>query len=188
LWKNNKKPAQIIIVMDTSGSMRLEGRMTNAKAGAKQLVSMLSDQDEVSLLAFSDKVTWVIKDGLNVGKDRAKINEQIDSLIPAGETALYDAIQEGYKQLSSNAKPGYATALVVLTDGEDNKSGLGLNNLTQNVKIDLEKRPIRVFTIAYGSDAKEDVLKKISDATEAKSYKGTPENIKAIFMDIGTFF
>jgi Ca-activated chloride channel homolog len=188
LWKTNKKPAQVVIVMDTSGSMRLEGRMTNAKAGAKQLISMLADQDEVSLLSFSDKPTWVIKDSLNVGKDKAKIIDQIDALIPAGETALYDAVQDAYKYLSSNSKPGYATALVVLTDGEDNKSGQGLNNLVQGVKIDLEKRPIRIFTIAYGSDAKEDVLKKISDATEAKTYKGTPENIKAIFMDIGTFF
>src|SRR5262249_53848200 len=106
----------------------------------------------------------------------------------SGETALYDAILEGYKYLQDNSKAGYATALVVLTDGEDNKSKVKLDQLLKEVKIDYEKRPIRIFCIAYGDDAKIDVLKKISAAAEAQSYAGTPQNIKKVFLDIGTFF
>ena len=47
---------------------------------------------------------------------------------------------------------------------------------------------MRVFTIAYGSDADTTVLQRIADATQAKSYKGTPENIRSVFRDIATFF
>jgi Ca-activated chloride channel family protein len=187
LWKANKKPAQIVVIMDTSGSMRQGGRMVNAKLGAKQLVSMLADQDDVSIISFSDKVNWVEK-GLSVAKRREALNKHIDAFFPGGETALYDAIATGYKYLQDSAKPGYATALVVLTDGEDNKSKLTLNELLKEVKIDYEKSPIRIFCIAYGEDARVDVLKKISDAAEAQSYTGTPQNIKKVFLDIGTFF
>ena len=78
--------------------------------------------------------------------------------------------------------------MVVLTDGEDNKSKLKLDELVSKIKVDGEKKTIRVFTIAYGEDASEKVLQAIADATQAKSYKGTPENIRTIFQDIGTFF
>ena len=34
----------------------------------------------------------------------------------------------------------------------------------------------------------DDDLQRIADATQAKSYKGTPENIRSVFRDIATFF
>jgi hypothetical protein len=76
----------------------------------------------------------------------------------------------------------------VLTDGEDNKSKLKLDGLLKAVKIDYERSPTRVFCIAYGEEASVKVLESISDATEAKAYKGDPKNIRAVFLDIGTFF
>ena len=80
------------------------------------------------------------------------------------------------------------SAVVVLTDGEDNKSRLRLDELTAKIKVDNEKRTTRVFTIAYGEDASEKVLQAIAEATQAKAYKGTPENIRTVFQDIATFF
>ena len=161
--------------------------MLNAKAGAKQLLSMLQDGDEASIISFSSKVNWVDK-GIDIGKERDKLTKKVEGFFPAGETALYDAVEEGYKYLEEASKPGMINAVIVLTDGDDNKSKLNLNNLLKKVKIDYERKAIRVFTIAYGEDAKIDILKKIADATEAKSYEGTPSNIRAVFLDIGTFF
>jgi Ca-activated chloride channel family protein len=187
LWKGHKKKTQIVVVFDTSGSMRIGGRMSNAKLGAKQLLNMLGEGDDVSILAFSTELNWVEK-GINAGKEHDKLTRQIDSFIPAGETALYDAVEAGYRYLQDNPKPGLISAVVVLTDGEDNKSKLKLDDLLKKVKIDYERKPIRVFTIAYGDEAKIDVLKKIADATEAKAYEGTPDNIRTVFLDIATFF
>jgi Ca-activated chloride channel family protein len=188
LWKTNKKHAQIVVVMDTSGSMRLEGRMVNAKLGAQQMLRMLGDNDIVSLIGFSNTVNWVEKEGLKVGSNREKLSKHIDSFFPAGETALYDAVETACKYLQDHTRPDLIQAVVVLTDGEDNKSKLSLQALLKGVKIDYEKSPIRVFCIAYGQEAKLDVLKKISDATEAKAYAGSPQTIKEVFKDIGTFF
>jgi Ca-activated chloride channel family protein len=185
LWKANKKHCQVVLVMDTSGSMQIGGRMTNAKA--KQLLGMLGDDDEVAVVAFSSQVRMIEK-GVALKTGREALNRHVDAFFPAGETALYDAVDAAYRHLQANTKPGRATAVVVLTDGEDNKSRLTLEQLLARVKIDYEKRPIRVFCIAYGDEAREEVLRKISDATEAKAYKGSPQNIKAVFADIGTFF
>jgi Ca-activated chloride channel family protein len=50
LWDTEeKKAADIALVLDTSGSMQEDEKLPNAKAGAKQLVSLLSDKDDFSL-------------------------------------------------------------------------------------------------------------------------------------------
>src|SRR5262245_58699668 len=167
--------------------MQREGRMSNAKLGAKQLISMLGADDELSLYQFSSRVTPVESDS-KVGSKRDALTAHVDAFFPSGETALYEAVEAAYRHLQEQGKPGIVTAVVVLTDGEDNKSKLKLQELTDRIKIDYERRPIRVFTIAYGDEARLEVLQKIADATQAKAYKGTPQNIKEVFKDIGTFF
>jgi Ca-activated chloride channel family protein len=186
-WKANKKPSQVVLVIDTSGSMEMDGRLVNARAGARQFVSLLGDNDHLSLISFSNTLTWLARD-VPVGKERGKIEGLIDSLVATGGTALYDAVAEGHQYLQSNARPDTITAVVVLTDGEDNMSKRPLPALLQAVKIDPERRPTRVFCIAYGQEANFKVLQGISDATEAKAYQGDPRNIRAVFADIGTFF
>jgi hypothetical protein len=58
----------------------------------------------------------------------------------------------------------------------------------QHIQYDGETHVIHVFTIAYGNDAKKDVLGNIAKATQAKSYEGNPQNIVDVFKDISTFF
>ena len=187
VWRQYKKHARIVLVFDKSGSMNFGGKLTNAKKGAKQIVSLLGDEDSLGLLAFSDASAWAEK-GVKMKDGRDKMNKAIDELFAEGETALYDTISQAYDELQGSPQPDMITAVVVLTDGEDNKSTLKLEELLSKIKVDSERKTIRVFTIAYGEDASEKVLQSIADATQAKSYKGTPENIKAIFQDIATFF
>jgi Ca-activated chloride channel family protein len=181
-----KKPADIVLVLDTSGSMSEEGKMTSAKAGAKQLVSLLSDKDEFSLLSFSTDPSWASMDK-PVGSARAASTQAIDSLFPGGETALYDAVDMAYAHLLQRPSD-HIRALVVLTDGEDNKSTAKLNELIGRIHADGENRTIRIFTIAYGHDAKREVLQQIANATQGQAYDGTPANIVEVFRDISTFF
>jgi uncharacterized protein with von Willebrand factor type A (vWA) domain len=78
--------------------------------------------------------------------------------------------------------------VVVLTDGEDTESKMPLNQLMDRIRFDGETHKIHVFTIAYGKDAKKNILAQIAQTTQAKTYEGTPENIVGVFKDISTFF
>jgi Ca-activated chloride channel family protein len=181
-----KKAADIVLVLDTSGSMQQEGKMVSAKAGAKQLVSLLSDKDEFSVVPFSTEPSWATTDQ-PVGSGRKVTSDAIDSLFPGGETALYDAVDQAYGHLFSRPS-SHIRALVVLTDGEDNNSKATLNELLAKIHSDAETHTIRIFTIAYGHDAKRDVLQQIANSTQGKAYDGTPANIVEVFRDISTFF
>ena len=124
---------------------------------------------------------------------RAQTVQVIESLFPQGGTALYDSIAAGYDHLAERqrkdaGRESRIRAVIVLTDGEDTESKMKLPELMNKIKFDGEQRTIRVFTIAYGRDAKQDILKTIAEATQAKSYAGTPKNIVDVFRDISTFF
>src|ERR1700757_63213 len=190
LWEQHKKSANVVLVLDISGSMNDEGKIQSAREGAKQLVSLLSDNDKLSLVPFSNQVNWAKQDvPIRSGKDQ--LDSTIDSLFAGGGTALYDAIDSAYQHLQSNRSQGSDDSIlsvVVLTDGADTESKLPLDQLMQHIQYDGETHTIHVFTIAYGNDAKKDILKQIADATQAKSYTGTPQNIVDVFRDISTFF
>src|SRR5262249_46499052 len=112
----------------------------------------------------------------------------VDALFPSGETALYDSIAQAYQYLLDNHRDDKISAVVVLTDGEDNKSSTGLAELIANIRFDNASKTLRVFQIGYGSGWRKDVLQSIADATQAKFYEGTPENIRSVFKEISTFF
>jgi len=78
--------------------------------------------------------------------------------------------------------------VVVLSDGEDRDSHTSLAQLLQRIRFDGERRTVRVFTIAYGKDAKRDVLQQIAEATQGRAFDSKPENIRQVFRDISTFF
>jgi len=188
LWRQKKKGAEVVLVLDTSGSMNDDHKIENARDGAKQLVSLLADNDTFSLLPFSTTLNWASEDvAMKDGRDQA--TKTIDSLFAQGGTALYDAIDAAYQHLLASRQRGSKIlAVVVLTDGEDTESKMPLGDLMNRIRYDGETHDIHVFTIAYGRDAKKDILRQIADATQANSYVGNPQNIVEVFKEISTFF
>jgi Ca-activated chloride channel family protein len=189
VWDEHKKTANVVLVLDTSGSMNDDRKIQNAREGAKQLVNLLSDGDHLSLLPFNTKMDWANRDTL-IRTGRGQLVNTIESLFAHDGTALYDAIDMGYDHLlqQSHSRDDSILAVVVLTDGEDTDSKLPLDQLMQRIHFDGENRKIHVFTIAYGKDAKKAILKQIAESTQAKTYEGTPDNIVGVFKDISTFF
>jgi Mg-chelatase subunit ChlD len=172
--------------------MNEDGKIQNAREGAKQLVSLLSDEDRLSLVPFNSQISWASTD-VPLKSGRAELTRTIDSLFAQGGTKLYDSIDAGYQHLLKLKQGGGGgedriLSVVVLTDGADTESDMNLEQLMPHIQFDGETRTIHIFTIAYGSDARKDILKRISDATQANSYEGTPQNIVGVFKDISTFF
>jgi len=111
------EPFNLVLLLDVSGSV--EERMDFIRKAARDFLRTTSPQDRISIISFRDDI-HVISD---FSTDRQMLSKKLDEIDAGGATALYDAI--GYV-LSEPLKRlrGERTAIVVMSDGDDNKSFL----------------------------------------------------------------
>jgi Ca-activated chloride channel family protein len=188
-WHADRKAANVAVVVDVSGSMQSEHRLEQAQNGLRIFLRQFSPRDRVGLFTFSDRVSSVVPIAA-MGVNRSKLRAAVDMLVPGGGTAVYDATRNGIDAVASLHDPSRINAVVVLTDGDDNASRLSsarLISLLHGRSEDVEHN-IRVFTIAYGSEANAAVLGKIADASGGKGYTGDPSEIASVYRQISSFF
>jgi len=111
------EPFNLVLLLDVSGSV--EERMDFIRKAARDFLHTTSPQDRISIISFRDDIQ-VISD---FSTDRQMLSKKLDEIDAGGATALYDAL--GYV-LSEPLKRlrGERTAIVVMSDGDDNKSFL----------------------------------------------------------------
>ena len=111
------EPFNLVLLLDVSGSV--EERMDFIRKAARDFLRTTSPQDRISIISFRDDVQ-IISDFTT---DRQSLSKKLDEIDAGGGTALYDAL--GYV-LAAPLKRlrGERTAIVVMSDGDDNKSFL----------------------------------------------------------------
>lgn len=191
LWGQSKRPVNLTMVFDVSGSMRERGRMENAREGAAAFVDQLGDNDRLTLIAFNDQQTLVF-DNLQVGPNRERMKRDIRSLIPGGGTALFDSIAFAIERQQDRLGRDAINAIVVLTDGEDTNSTRfrDANALMERFGMNAESPvDISIFTIGY--DLNESGLRPlriIAERGRGAFYEGKVDNIRQVYLDLSTFF
>jgi len=129
------------LVIDRSGSMGSEDKMTGAKAAARRYVEMMRPgQDRTGLITFSDGVTTL--DPLT--DDKSRLLAHIDSIYPQGSTAYYDAVYEAVRQLAGAEG---RTVVIALTDGQNN---VGTRSMSQVIQYANDNH-VPLYTIGLGT-------------------------------------
>lgn len=109
------EPFNLVLLLDVSGSV--EERIDFIRKAARDFLNTASPQDRISIISFRDDIQ-VISDFTT---NRRLLSKKLDEIDAGGATALYDALayvlSEPLKKLH-----GERTAIVVLSDGDDNKS------------------------------------------------------------------
>jgi Ca-activated chloride channel family protein len=188
LWKETKKPVDLVAVIDISGSMQGQ-KIASARESLIQFVNLLGPGDRLQIIAFNNEMI-TLTTLTELGPKRDDISRRISGITESGGTRLYDATLLAYQDLQANGNPKHIRAVVLLSDGQDTESSANLQQVMAKIGQDQEKggNAIKFFTIAFGNDADEDVLKQISDVTGGKQYKSDPTTIRKIYAEIATFF
>jgi tight adherence protein B len=109
-------PVGVVLVVDTSGSMRDQNKIDAARSAAKQFVSQKGPNDQIAVVAFSAAPRVVI----NFTSDAGLLNGAIDGLTATGDTALWDAVRLAGGLFTD--RPDLQANMVVLSDGADTTS------------------------------------------------------------------
>lgn len=154
----NSAPISIAIVMDHSGSMG-EERARNMQLAVQKLIDNKRDQDRITLIRYDNKIA------VHAGPDKdiatLKTAHQINGLQGYGSlTATRDAIIKAVTILE-NEPLTHKRAVVVFTDGFDNSSTQGIDDVVKSAR----EKNIFVSTVDYGYNVDEKMLQEIANRT-----------------------
>ncbi|GCE19951.1 substrate-binding and vWA domain-containing protein [Dictyobacter kobayashii] len=191
-WNQQRRLVDVMLVLDRSGSMndQINGasKIDGAKQGLTEFVKLVGDQDQLGLTIFSTQ-TDILSPVSILAPKRQDILSRINGILAIGSTRLYDTISEQVQKLQAMPSK-HIKAVVVLTDGQDTSSQLNEDQLVRQITARGENagNSVKVFTIAYGSDADQTALTRIATATGGQEYAGNPQNIREVYNQISEFF
>ncbi|RME46248.1 MAG: extracellular solute-binding protein, partial [Caldilineae bacterium] len=180
-WQYVKKQADILLVMDVSGSMR-GSKIDQAREAARAFLDNMPSQNRVGLLQFNQDVNLIVPLASAEGAG-ANVRQAIDTLQAAGDTALYDAILQAMEVVrqGDDASADRIKAIVVLSDGQDTASFNALNDVITAINAARSDRnPVLVIPVAYGGDADINALNAIARASSTKVQSGDPKDIQKV--------
>jgi Mg-chelatase subunit ChlD len=163
-YSSAQSPLSVILGIDVSGSM--EGiPIKEAKRGASIFLDQLDKEDFTSLMIFGNSVRFPT----DFTRKKHEVREKIESL-KADEkfTWLYQATYEGMEKASK--APTSRVAIVLLTDGRDEGSPIGEDDVVARIKK--IHRPI--YTLGFGPKAQVDYLSKAA-AISGGYFLSTPK-------------
>jgi Ca-activated chloride channel family protein len=210
-WATQRKGARVMMVLDVSGSMGEPAdpgdpngptKLDLAKEAVIEGLDDFKADDQVGLRIFTtdDAGTPTVTDlspVAPIGAQREALVRQVDSLIPLAGTPLYQVTQESYDEMLAGYDPALINAVIVLTDGQNDDGdpdddARQFEALLADVKANSDgetSKPVRIFTVAYGSGADPTELRQIAEASNATAYQaGDATTINKVFAAVVSNF
>lgn len=120
-------PFNLVLLLDVSGSV--EERMDFIRKAARNFLNTVSRQDRIAIISFRDDIQ-VLTDFTT---DRKKLSESLDQIDAGGGTALYDSVAYSLVHTLKTLR-GERTAIVILSDGDDNHSFIPFQALVDSIQ------------------------------------------------------
>ncbi|MAT98717.1 MAG: hypothetical protein CL608_16360 [Anaerolineaceae bacterium] len=189
LFNITKRKATILIVLDVSGSMEGE-RIRTARDATVEFLSRLDANDEVGLLIFHDSVNE-LSPATRVGNVGEALSRRVAELISGGNTALYEAVCQAVETTTALQAEDLAAGetrlygIILLSDGEDTMGTVTENQMFATcLPANAEADGVKIFPIAFGEAADQDVLNRIANVTGGRLFTADPTSISNVYLSI----
>lgn len=188
-WAFVKKQADIMLVIDVSGSMNNEDKIAQARQAAEAFLDNMEPTNRVGLAIFSDSIQVRVPLG-NFESVEDTLRANIRSLQANGGTELFAAVTEIVGGMTSSSDDNRIRAVVLLSDGADTGSK-GYTLADAITAIDASRdalNPIILVPVAYGSDADINALNALARASATRVQSGDPQSILGVLEIISSYF
>jgi Ca-activated chloride channel family protein len=169
-----------------------------ARSAAVDSLSEFRDRDKVGLWMFSSKIKgeqdWQqLQPIAQMNADHSSaLKQSLTTLGAGGGTGLYNTTAAAYDAIQASREGDSINAVVVLTDGKNERTPtLELSALINKLsdRQSGQDEQVRVFTIAYGQDADQNVLRQIAEATDGAEYDSSnPNTIREVLTEVVSNF
>ena len=155
-------PANLVFLVDVSGSMDRREGLPLVKSTLKLLVDQLREQDRVSLVVYAGESRVVLKP--TSGRDKVKIRNAIDQLTAGGSTAGASGIELAYQMAREAFIDKGINRILLATDGDFNVGISDFDSLKQ-MAVEQRKSGVSLTTLGFGVDNyNEHLMEQLADA------------------------
>jgi Mg-chelatase subunit ChlD len=168
----NAPNVDVVLVIDSSGSMQKTDPLSLRVPAAKLFISLLEKGDRAGIVSFSDK-GYVLSDltPIETPENKDKLFSAADRISADGlYTNLFEGFKSGYDTLSLQKESGREKIMVLMSDGMMDVGNLDqdarlIDTLESSLTETLRSDNIRVYTIAFTDQSDRKLLEKISKRT-----------------------
>ncbi len=107
------QPLDLVVVVDTSGSMLADARLEKVRDGLHLIVDQLGEDDRLGLVRYSSDVEVLSE----LAAPNLDMHEVIDSLTAAGSTNISGGLSAGFSLLADEVEEGRQRRVILLSDG-----------------------------------------------------------------------
>lgn len=188
-WSLVKKQADIMILIDVSGSMNEDDKIGQARVAARAFVENLETNNRVGLTVFSSGLQELVPLDL-LESNKQELLRNIDSLRAEGGTELFLSVADTVTKMNRLSDENRVRAVVLLSDGEDTGNrGATLNDAVRAITASRDSlNPVILVPLAYGKDASVVQLNALADASKTRVLSGTPQNIGSLLRLLSSYF
>lgn len=155
-------PANLVFLVDVSGSMNADDKLPLVKQTLRILTEQLRSQDKVTIITYASGEKLVLEP--TSGEQKDKILRVINQLQAGGATAGEQAIQLAYKEAEKAFVKNGINRILLATDGDFNV-GITDFNILKGMVAEKRKSGISLTTLGYGTgNYNEELMEQIADA------------------------
>lgn len=182
LEKSERRPAHLVYLVDTSGSMRSHDKMGLLKTSLRLLTQSLKKDDTVALCTYAGNVREVLAPTKAVHQQ--KIFDAIDQLDANGSTAMESGIDIAYRLAQRTLVSGDVNRVVVLSDGDANVGAQSHEALTKMIKR-YRGKGITLSTVGFGTGNYRDaMMERLADEGDGNySYIDDATQARRVFVE-----
>ena len=168
------KDIAFAMVLDRSGSMRREGKITGVKSAASEFIDKTRNNDEAAIVSFSSAAST----NSNRTKTKAISKSAIAGLSANGMTNMTSALTNAEQELKviGSDRP---KVIVFLSDGQHNV-GPG----PETKAAELKKAGYIIWTIGFGRGADEPLLRRMASSNADYSFAMNAADLNKRFDDL----
>jgi len=159
-FKREDVPVSMGLIIDNSGSMR--DKRAKVEAAALALVKASNPEDEVFIVNFNDEAFLDNPHGKDFTSDIKEMEDALTRIDSRGGTAMRDAIRMSIDHVKEKAHKD-KKVLVVVTDGNDNSSVVGLEDLVKAA----QQSEVLIYAVGLLSDEERREANRAKKALEA---------------------
>lgn len=149
----NRKPANMVFVVDISGSMNRGDRLGLVKVSLEKLAENLKEGDRFGLVVYGSQGRIISQ----LTSDKNQIFESIAQLRSGGSTNAEQGLKLGYEVARKGFERDKINTIILCSDGVANVGNTGPDSILKVIKSEADKG-ITLTTLGFGMGNYNDVL------------------------------